>query len=111
MLHGNDAQSVNIIRCQNRFVPAVELICVGGAIFDTFKRFENSVESADSVACGVDKLLFVSRLIFGILRLDSVGPAVELPFDGIRNLLLGVGTIFDPCTRLTCRIIPSGAIT
>lgn len=91
---------------------AAELICIGGAIFDTLSRFENSVESAESVACGVDKLLFVSRLTFGMLILDSVGPAVEVPFDGILTLLvIGVGTIFDPCTRLTCRIIPSGATT
>lgn len=44
-------------------LPADELIGVGGAIFETFNRFENSVDNAESVACGVDKLLFVRRFI------------------------------------------------
>lgn len=88
-------------------IPVAALIGVGGAIFDTFSRFENSVDSVESLACGAT-VLFVSR--FGVVVLGNIEPAVELPFVGIRNLLLGAGTIFEPCTRLTCRIIPSGAI-
>lgn len=95
--------------CQN-FLPDDELIGVGGAIFETFNRFENSVDNVDSVACGVDRLLFVIRFIVGAPIIGNVIPAVELPFVGIRNFPLGAGTIFDPCTRFTCRIIPSGAI-
>lgn len=94
--------------CQ--ILPVAALIGVGGAIFDTFNRFENSVDSVVSVACAVTVLLFVSRLIFCVFVLDNIEPAVELPLVGIRNLLLGAGTIFEPCTRFTCRMIPSGAI-
>lgn len=79
---------------------------VGGAIFETFNRFENSDDSVVSVACGVVELPLLMRLVF--CGVDA--PAVELPFVGIRNLLLGAGTIFEPWTRFTCRIIPSGAI-
>lgn len=86
------------------------LIGVGGAIFDTLSRFENSVESVVSVACAVTELLFVSRFTFCVVVLDNMEPAVELPLVGIRNLLLGAGIILEPCTRFTCRIIPSGAI-
>lgn len=89
-------------------IPAAALIGVGGAIFDTFSLFENSVDSVESVACGATEL-FVRRLIFCVVELGNIEPAVELPFVGIRNLLLGAGTIFEPCTRFTCRIIPSGA--
>lgn len=92
----------------NLMLPATALIGVGGAIFDTFSRFENSVESVVSVVGNA--LLFVSRLIFCVVVFDRIEPAVELPFVGIRNLLFGAGKIFEPCTRFTCRIIPSGAI-
>lgn len=92
-------------------LPDDELIGVGGAIFDTFKRFENSDDNVVSAPCGVDKLLFVIRLNVGAPALDNVLPAVVLPFVGIRNLPVdGAGTIFEPCTRFTCRIMPSGAI-
>lgn len=93
------------------FLPDDELIGVGGAIFETFKRLENSEDNVVSAPCGVDKLLFVIRLNVGVPAFGNVIPAVEVPFVGIRNLPVdGAGTIFDPCTRFTCRIIPSGAI-
>lgn len=105
---------------------------VGGAIFETLSRFVNSVDSDDSAAaeaptataaapptavavCDVAVLLlllllFAIRLIFNVVLFDSTEPTVELPLAGIRNLILGAGTIFEPCTRFTWRIIPSGAI-
>lgn len=99
---------------------------MGGAIFETLRRFENSVDNDDSAAaaatataaaaevavCDVTVLLllFVSRLIFDVVVFDKMEPTVELPLAGIRSLMLGEGTIFEPCTRFTCRIIPSGAI-
>lgn len=105
-------------------LPVDALMGVGGAIFETLRRFENSVDSddsaaaaatataADAVVCDVIVLLllFVIRLIFDVVVLDKMEPTVELPLAGIRSLMLGEGTIFEPCTRFTCRIIPSGAI-
>lgn len=93
------------IMCSTFYSP-VEFNGVGGAILDTFNRFENSADKVESVGCGVVVLLLLNRLIV----CGVVDATVELPFDGIRNLLLGAGTIFDPCTRFTCLIIPSGAI-
>lgn len=92
------------------YLPLFELDkCDGGAIFDTFSLFENAVESDAAV---VDDELF--RLLLLWMLLDNVLAAVRFPFDAnsdaIRILLLGAGTIFDPCARFTCRIIPSGAI-
>lgn len=104
-------------------LPIDALIGVGGAIFETLSRFVNSVDNDDSAAAAaaaavttdvceviVLLLLFVIRLIFDVVVFESIEPAVELPLAGIRNLMLGDGTIFEPCTRFTCRIIPSGAI-
>lgn len=110
-----NALDVNLWQC----LPMDALIGVGGAIFDTLSRFVNSVDNDDSESAAIVcddvivlllPLLFVIRFRFEAVVFDSTEPTVELPFAGIRNLMLGDGTIFEPCTRFTCRIIPSGAI-
>lgn len=88
-------------------LPIDALIGVGGAIFETLSRFVNSVDNDDSAAAAAAAAAPTTDVCEVIVLLLLF---VELPLAGIRNLMLGDGTIFEPCTRFTCRIIPSGAI-
>lgn len=82
----------------------------GGAIFDRFNRLENAVVNDDAEQL-LMRLLFVAM---ALLLLANTLPVVECALDAsnmaMRDLLVAAGKIFVPCTRFTCRTMPSGAI-
>lgn len=90
-----------------KLTPVLLSVCIGDdTLVDTLRRFENA---ADKDVDAPDSLLLLE-----LLSLPKE-PAVELAFDAnsdaIRIFVLGAGTIFEPWAFLTCRNMPSGAIT
>lgn len=85
----------------------------GGAIFDKLNRFENSVGNAAAALLLLRLLLGIPLTLLLLLPVNRL-PAIEWTFDAsneaICDLPLAVGKILMPCTRFTCRVMPSGAI-